>query len=205
METKLFNFEVKADGDDGTIEGYGSVFGNLDRGQDIVLKGAFADSIASGRKPKMLAQHDPSQVIGVWDEVLEDDHGLRLKGRLALKTPEGARYHELLKLKAFDGLSVGYRVTDDEWEGSIRRIKSADLWEVSVVTFPMNELATVDAVKAADLTKRDFEKLLTHDAGLSRSVARALMSGGLEAVKGMQAAASDERELIELLKARSKI
>lgn len=152
----------------------------------------------------MLWQHDPNQPIGVWDVVEEDEKGLRLEGRLALGTQEGRRVHELMKMGAIDGLSIGYFVVEDHWEGEIRYIKEASLWEVSAVTFPMNEEARIDAVKAADMTVREIEKKLTQDAGFSRTVARALMSGGVEAIKGMQAAADDERELIELFQALSK-
>jgi hypothetical protein len=201
IEHKFLRLDVKAS-DDGTIEGYGSVSGNVDRGGDVVIAGAFAESLERMGMPKMLWQHDMREVIGVWDEASEDERGLRLKGRFALSTQKGREAHELVKMGALNGLSIGYSVRDDVMEDGARNIKAADLFEVSVVTIPMNEQARIDAVKAAEMTQRDFEKRLTQDAGFSRTVARALMSGGIEAVKGMQAAADDERELRELLKAR---
>jgi len=202
METKLLPIEVKADAE-GVIEGYGSIFGNKDLGGDIVAKGAFSESLKSGRKPKMLFQHDPDRVLGVWDEVSEDEKGLRLKGRLARKTALGADVTELAQMGAIDGLSIGYRTTDDEITGGSRVIKAAELWEVSVVTFPMNTEARVDAVKAAEMTRREFEQRLTQDAKFSRSIARALLSGGLDAVKAMQDAGADRLdELRDLLSSR---
>ena len=96
---------------------------------------------------------------------------------------------------ALDGLSIGYRVEEDELDGRTRRIKRATLFEVSVVTLPMNEQARIDAVKAAEMSEREFEKRLTQDAGFSRTVARALMSGGIEAVKSKHDAGNDSREL----------
>jgi HK97 family phage prohead protease len=184
METKKLPFEVKAE-DDGTITGYGSVFGVKDQGDDIVVKGAFSASLGGNIMPKMLFQHDPDRVIGVWDEATEDEKGLRLKGRLALKTRLGAEVHELMKMGAFDGLSIGYRVTDEAREGGARMIKSAELWEVSAVTFPMNTEARIDAVKAAEMTPREIERILTQDAKFSRSFARSLMGGGLKSAQTM--------------------
>lgn len=206
METKFLKIEVKADSTAGSrkISGYGSIFGNRDLGGDVVQPGAFAASIASGRVPKMLWQHDADDVIGVWTSIVEDGVGLKLEGELA-DTNKGNDVYKLLKMGALDGLSIGYFVTDEAWDGSTRLIKGAELWEVSVVTFPMNESAKIDSVKAAEMTEREIERKLTQDAGFSRSVARALMSGGYDAVKGMRDAAEAERELVELLLARAKM
>jgi HK97 family phage prohead protease len=200
METKKLPFEVKAD-DDGTITGYGSVFGVKDGGNDIVVKGAFSASLGRDIMPKMLFQHDPNSVIGVWDEASEDDRGLRLKGRLALKTKLGAEVHELMKMGAFDGLSIGYRVTDEARESGARVIKSAELWEVSAVTFPMNKEARIDAVKAAEMTPREIERLLTQDAKLTRSFARTLIGVWQKSAQTTQDAGGLD-EVAALLKAR---
>jgi len=194
MDRKQIRFDVKADGETRTISGRGSVFGNVDNGGDVVLPGAFAKSIASGRKVAMLWQHDTREVIGVWTKVTEDADGLNVEGVLA-DTPRGNEAYALLKMGALDGLSIGYRTKDSEWREDVRAIKEADLWEVSIVTFPMNEEARVDAVKAATLTEREMERKLTRDAGFSRSVALALMSGGFDAVKGMRDAAMDSEDL----------
>lgn len=204
MEFKHVDIEWKADGE-GVIEGYGAVFGNKDNGGDIVAKGAFSESLASGRKVKMLSQHDPYSVIGVWDEMSEDDNGLRVKGRILQTIQAGKEAYELVKAGAIDGLSMGYRTVKAGAMNGARVIEKADLWEVSLVTFPMNEMARIDAVKAAEMSQREIERVLTQDAGLSRSVARQLMAGGYEAIKSMQDAGADADELAELLRKRAAL
>jgi HK97 family phage prohead protease len=201
VETKFLNLEWKA-GDGGTIEGYGSVFDTVDQGGDIVAPGAFTNSLRAGRKVKMLMQHDPSDVIGVWDEMEEDAKGLRVKGRLLTTVRKGAEAYELAKAGAIDGLSIGYRTVKSMDRNGKRVIIQADLWEVSLVAFPMNELARIDAVKAAEMSERDIERLLTRDAGLSRSVAQRLLAGGYDAIKAMRDAGDGADELAALLKAR---
>lgn len=190
MDYKFARFDVKADGPARAISGRGSVFGNVDRGGDIVAPGAFSESIASGHKVAMLWQHDSREVIGLWTSIKQDAEGLLVEGVLA-DTPRGNEVYQLLKMGALDGLSIGYRTVEWKWNEDVRVIEKAELWEVSVVTFPMNELARVDAVKAAEMTEREFEQKLVRDAGLSRSVAKALLAGGYEAVKGARDAAGD--------------
>lgn len=201
MEHKHVTLEWKA-GDAGVIEGYGSIFDTVDQGGDIVAPGAFSSSLRLGRKVKMLWQHEPSEVIGVWDEIAEDERGLRVKGRLLTSVAKAAEAYELAKEGALDGLSIGYRTVRSMDRNGKRVILQADLWEISLVTFPMNELARVDAVKAAEMTERELERRLTQDAGFSRSVARALMGGGYNAIKTMQDAGDGADELRALLKAR---
>jgi len=204
MEFKHVDIEWKAD-DAGMIEGYGSFYGNKDNGGDIVMAGAFADSLASGRKVKMLSQHDPYSVIGVWDKMADDEKGLRVKGRLLTTIQAGKDAHELVKAGAIDGLSIGYRAIKTKAMNGARLIEKADLWEVSLVTFPMNEMTRIDAVKAADMSRRDVERLLTQDAGLARSVARQLMAGGFDAIKATQDAGEGIEEIAALLKARCSL
>lgn len=199
MEHKHLQLEWKAD-DQGQIEGYGSVFDLVDGGGDIVAAGAFARSLAAGRRVKMLFQHHPDEVIGVWDEVGEDGQGLRVRGRILKSLARGREVYEMVKAGALDGLSIGYRTLRSMDRNGRRVILEADLWEVSLVTFPMLEAARIDAVKAADLTERDFERVLTQDAGLSRSVARRLMSGGYDAVKAMRDAGGDLSELARYIR-----
>lgn len=201
MEYKHLSLEFKADAE-GAIEGYGAVYGNKDLGGDVVMAGAFADSLATGRKIKMLSQHDAHSVIGVWDELTDDAKGLRVKGRILTQIQAGKEAYELVKAGAMDGLSIGYRTTKAKDANGARMIEKADLWEVSLVTFPMNEMSRIDAVKAAEMSERDLERMLTRDAGLSRSVARKLMLGGYDAIKAMQDAGDESDELAALLKAR---
>lgn len=136
------------------IEGYASVFGVADQGGDVVLRGAYTGSLkrlaASGRRVKMLWQHDPGQPIGVWDEVREDGHGLWVKGHLLTDLAQGREAAALLAAGAIDGLSIGYRTLRAERDTKGRRqLAEVELWEVSLVTFPMLAEARA-SVKAAD-------------------------------------------------------
>lgn len=135
------------------LEGYASVFGVVDRGGDVVLPGAYAASLtrmaASGGRVRMLWQHDPAQPIGVWDEVREDARGLWVKGRLLTELEKGREAAALLAAGAIDGLSIGYRtVRAERGPQGRRRLAEVELWEVSLVTFPMLPAARV-AVKGA--------------------------------------------------------
>lgn len=185
METKRFNVaaEIKAVDDSGVIEGYGSVFGNLDSYSDIVAPGAFAKSLeeakASGRMPAMLWQHNPDEPIGVWVEMREDDRGLFVKGKLA-ETQRGKEARELIKLGALTGLSIGYttRTYQVDRENDSRVLTDVQLWEVSPVTFPANSEARITGVKANDISSpKDFERFL-RDAGFSRKEAKQITAHG---------------------------
>lgn len=183
-ETRSFVLDIRAVGDDGTIEGYGSVFGVEDSYADIVAPGAFAKSLAQhqaeGTMPAMLWQHDPNEPIGGWNSIVEDQRGLLTRGKLALDVPRGAQAHSLLKMKAINGLSIGFMTkgyTIDSKTG-VRTVTEIDLWEVSLVTFPANEKARITNVKAAALAieaPKDAERIL-RDAGFSREDATTLVS-----------------------------
>ena len=205
METKAIQISLKADAQC-VIEGYASRFGERDQGGDIVAKGAFEKTLGVGRKIKMLWQHDPSQPIGVWDEVAEDETGLRVKGRILDSVEKGRETISLLAAGAIDGLSIGYRTRkSDRTDDGGRILKDLDLWEISLVTFPMLASARVDAMKAAEMSRREMERLLTQDAGLSRAVARSLMDGGLSAVKAMQDAGDNGlSEIVQMMRTHGK-
>ena len=182
-EVRSFALQIKAAGDDGTVEGYGSVFGVRDNYDDVIAKGAFVQSLkdhkAAGTMPAMLWQHDADKPIGIWTEMVEDEKGLRIKGQLAMETVKGKEAHALLKMGAINGLSIGFM--SKQWaydrETEVRTLTEIDLWEVSLVTFPANEKARVTNVKSADemATPKDAEKAL-RDAGFSKSDATAFVS-----------------------------
>ena len=154
------------------VEGYASLFGKTDQGGDVVQKGAYAASLkrltGRGGRVKMLWQHDPAQPIGVWDEVREDATGLWVKGRLLPQVDKGREAAALLAAGAIDGLSIGYRTVRAERDGKGQRLlQELELWEVSLVTFPMLPEARVQA-KGDDLeagTWRDVATIL-RDAAL---------------------------------------
>lgn len=138
-------------GEAGTvISGYASLFGARDQGGDVVAAGAYAASLAAlkakGGRVKMLWQHDPAQPIGVWDEVREDTRGLWVKGRILTDVARGREAVALIAAGAIDGLSIGYRTrkATKEARGG-RLLAELELWEVSLVTFPMLPEARVAA------------------------------------------------------------
>lgn len=141
--------------DGATVAGYASLFGLRDQGGDVVLPGAYANSLkgleAAGRRVKMLWQHDPGQPIGVWDEVREDQRGLWVKGRILTEVARGREAAALLAAGAMDGLSIGYRTRRAEKDGKGgRHLAELELWEVSLVTFPMLPEARVSAKSEGD-------------------------------------------------------
>lgn len=204
--------EVKADGADGdmTFTGYGSVFGNVDLGGDMVMPGAFTAAIEQAKKsgiwPALLMQHGMEASggvpVGIYTDMKEDDVGLWLQAKLAA-TPRGEEAYTLMKMTprpAISGLSIGYIPKSWEWTDKdgkrVRLLKQVDLMEVSLVTFPMNGLARVNSVKSA-LTQRDAERALQF-AGFSETDALAIVAKGFSAMS--EPSADDHGELTALLK-----
>ena len=121
------------------IEGYASLWGVADLNGDVVTRGAFADSL--GRTGpggvRMLHQHEARSVIGVWDEMIENDRGLWVRGRIEDWSAEARLAQALSRAGALDGLSIGFRAAAARREGRLRVLSRVELWEVSLVTFPM--------------------------------------------------------------------
>lgn len=195
MQTKHldFPFEVKSVEEDGTFTGYGSVFGVKDSYDEIVVPGAFVDSLST-RKPALLWQHRSSEPVGVWGEVKEDNIGLHMIGKLAVKTQRGQEAYELLKMGAISGLSIGFVSREDSYDkvSGIRTLKKVDLWETSLVTFPANDAARVQSVKSIETIEdlKSAEQYL-RESGLSRSeavafIARVKRLGQSDSDEGMQ-------------------
>lgn len=200
---------IKDEDEEGGFEGYASVFGNADLGNDVVVEGAFSKSIArrGAKGVKMLYQHDAKQPIGVYDEITEDERGLRVKGRLALGTQRGREVYELMKMGAIDGLSIGYRVDAKGYDYDDKRkrryLKSVDLMEISAVTFPMNPKARVQAVKS-DRTIREWESFLRDEGGLSRNEAKA-GAAALTKTLDQRDVGEESSKLVEAMSALTKI
>ena len=147
---------------DGTVEGYASLFGEIDQARDMVMPGAFTQTLKSRglRRIPMLFQHDPGEPVGVWLELREDVRGLWARGRLI---PDVARARELLALLrngAIDGLSIGYRTVRGQIEPRtrVRKLYQLDLWEISIVTFPLLVGARVEAVKHASRPSHSWRR-----------------------------------------------
>ncbi len=194
MKTKDFSLQIKDLSEDGTFEGYGSIFGNVDSYGEKVMPGAFIESLArhkrDGTSVVMLWAHNPEEPIGVWEDLAEDAKGLWGKGRIIRSIQRGKEVYELLKAKAVRGLSIGYREIEHEKEDGIRLLKKLDLWEISCVTFPANRRARVEAVKSERMDEfarrlrdgdpmpiKEFEDIL-REAGVPKSMALAIASHG---------------------------
>lgn len=203
LEHSAFGLQVKfapsSDGvKAGTFSGYGAVFGNTDSYGDVIQRGAFKDTLREWKKrgslPKMLLQHggyfgaaEDGIPVGIYTDMAEDDVGLKVEGELfALDTQKGRYIYEGMKSGALDGLSIGYIAREVVFgkkpEDPPRTLKKLDLFEVSIVLFPANDDARVDAVKAAseriELIKSlsDAETYLREACGFSRKQAVAFVS-----------------------------
>lgn len=199
---------VKEISEDGVFSGYASVFDVKDHARDIVLKGAFAGTIAklkeSGKSIPILWQHDSKKPIGKFTSIEEDDYGLAVTGKLVLGVEQAREAHALLMEKVVDGLSIGYYIK----EGGVKFDAEKEAWllgdleliETSIVTFPCNESATISDVKtllaAGTLpTLKEFEKSL-RELGFSRTQATAIASHGLsKLIKEEQGEPDNDLEL----------
>ena len=168
-EYKSFNFKVtsieqKKAGDDsiGYIKGYASTFGNVDRGDDVVERGAFLKTIdqfrRDGKVIPMCFQHSQMHIIGGFDpaKMYEDEKGLHVEGEIYTKIATGAEVYELAKHNVLSDMSIGYGVVDQAFDNdsdngrTVRKLKEVKLYEISMVAIPMNPLARVTDVKSAE-------------------------------------------------------
>ena len=194
MKTKDFALQVKDLSEDGTFEGYGSMFGNVDSYGEIVEPGAFARSLATHNKektkPLMLWQHNSDEPIGVWEDLQEDEKGLRGRGRLLTGIRRADEAYIMLKAGAVQGLSIGYREVRAEPDGTIRRLRELDLREISIVSFPANRQARIQSVKSERMEEfaqrlrdgdpmpiKEFEDIL-REVGVPKAMAVQIASVG---------------------------
>lgn len=203
MDFTAYPFEIKALSESGQIEGLAAGYGNLDNGGDIVEPGAFTASLAAhkvaGTMPAMLLYHDPRRPAGRWDAFEESSAGLVAKGQLSLAAGDGREAYALLKDKALTGLSIGYRAEKEargKQSGS-RLIQQAKLFEVSLVSVPMNERTRITGVKSL-ATIQDIENLF-RDSGLSGRKAKRAASAAWAAIDGKFDDDPTEQKLAELL------
>ncbi|MBS3849121.1 HK97 family phage prohead protease [Devosia sp. BSSL-BM10] len=149
---------------DGRFSGYASLFNRRDAGGDVVMPGAFTQSLARrGKRIRLLFQHDPKEPVGTWKTIGEDGHGLFVTGRLVPGVPRADALRRLIENGALDGLSIGFRTVRASRAGGLRKLWQIDLFEISIVTFPMLEdariapsgLSTGAAIAAATHTIRN--------------------------------------------------
>jgi HK97 family phage prohead protease len=190
LERKTFPMEVKEVSDSGEFSGYLSVFGNEDAYGDVVMPGAFKDSLkeweGKGKLPPILWQHNWHEPVGPFTKLIEDKKGLYFEGKLLIADVQRAREaHALVKNNVVSGMSMGFNtlVQQEDHENNTRQLLKVKLWEGSIATFPANEEAQIEAVKSIldsgvlpDL--KTFEKFL-REAGFSKSQAAAVANHGL--------------------------
>ena len=196
----------------GHFKGHGAVFGNIDLGGDVIQGGAFTKSLsewsAKGQLPQLLWYHNNEEIIGEWTKMVEDEKGLYVEGKLWVngesRIERAVQAYNVLKSNSVKGLSIGYRVKDQDYQeqmdGSIiTMLKEIELFEVSIAPWAMNPLASVTAVKSKIdndgnlLSKREVEKIL-RDSGLSKRQSQAFIARGYE---GIERDAKTELESIE--------
>lgn len=202
LEAKFLALDLKSVDEAGSFAGYASLFEREDLGRDVIARGAFVESLrqrgASG--VKLLFQHDANQPIGVWTHLKEDARGLYAEGRLMEDVARAREVAALMRAGALDGLSIGFRALKARRDArtGIRRIEKVDLWEISVVTFPMLPEARVSRIKARPFlgyepTEREFERWLSREAGLTRSEARAVLREGFRGFRSLRDAGGANR------------
>lgn len=152
--------EIKEITADGTFEGLLSPYGNIDSGADVVEPGAYTKTLKErGNRVPLLWQHKSDTPIG--ELTLEDrPEGLWCKGQLMMEDPIAARAYLYIKAGIVKGLSIGYEIVKKSILGTIRHLKEIKLFEGSIVTFPMNEMALISSVKGDADTKGDFNEEL---------------------------------------------
>jgi HK97 family phage prohead protease len=156
MERKRFSLKIKSVDDTGTFTGLGAAYNNVDLGGDKIMPGAFKRTLAAGKQFPLLWQHDPSNPIGT-AKVTDTPQGLQVEGTLRLQDPTAQKAYLFLKSGVIKGMSIGYETIQSSMDGDVRQLKELRLWEISVVTFPMNESATISSVKSLNLSDDEVQ------------------------------------------------
>lgn len=207
--------EVKEDGDDWVVEGYASTYGNVDQGFDVVMPGAFDETLKSGRRVGFFHSHDPRMVLGKTLSLKSDKKGLFGKFKIS-KTQLGEDTRQLIIDDAMGGLSIGYRARKYGFSenGDVRQLEEIELFEVSAVALPMNEEAVITRVKnywpgmtLAEKTQAlagALEELLSDTRAVAQAgpgplnqTKRQELEQLLETLSGLDAARSDVVQILE--------
>lgn len=202
MEIKYLQakLELKQSDDKGTFEGYAAVYGNIDNGNDIIEPHAF-DEIKTTKNGdvRLAVNHDLTKFIGT-AKAVSDSTGIKINGLIHTAIEYARDAYELMRIGVYDALSVGYVVKEADYEMregvDVRVIKSAQLWEISVVPFGMNERAKIIDVKS---DKRLFEASLRERMGLSQKEAKIVTKLFFSNRDGSE----DNAEMVELKRAEA--
>lgn len=168
---------------EGIFEGYASVFNSIDKVNDTIAPGAFAQTLASEQVVKMFVNHQQHEIpVGDWQDMREDDYGLKAVGVIDMNHKDGPSIYSALKRGAMDGLSIGFTMSEGDFETKGeggRLIKNMNLMETSIVSFPCEGRALITAVKSDILGLRslkDLENFLRDVGGFSASMAKVFVS-----------------------------
>ncbi|MDB1135485.1 HK97 family phage prohead protease [Candidatus Anaplasma sp. TIGMIC] len=144
--------------DKGIFWGYASVFNRVDQQKDIIAPGSFAESLKR-RKVALLWQHNTKDPIGKILSLTENSFGLLMTAQLNLDLLKGREVYSMIKKGIINSLSIGYRVVTSRRDkrSRIRIITKIDLWEVSLVTFPANDRATISNIKGGQPSEPDMK------------------------------------------------
>lgn len=205
LKQRQVPFKVKELDQSGEFSGYLSVFGNTDSYRDVMMPGAFDDSLAAwksdGTLPPILWQHDSSQPIGPFTKMVPDDVGLYCEGTLLINDVQQAREaYALAKNNVIRGMSIGYSVDDEQYDGktNVNMLKAVTLWEGSLVTFPANVEAMITDIKSLFVTGnlptvKEFEGSLRDALSCSREDAKIIASLGF--VKLLELRDADKKQV----------
>ncbi len=201
MQYKHMQFKAM----ENSLEGYAATFGNVDNVGDVIIKGAFAKSLAK-LKPKFCYQHKSDELIGVIESAVEDDNGLYIKAIFA-NTQDAQDARELSKIGAIEEMSIGYIARDYEYRSDgVRVLKEIELLEVSLVAFPANDKAKITQVKSQPNTEREFESFLRDVGGYSQAAAKIITAHGFKALSGQRdVEAEDAKKLADNLDRFAKL
>jgi HK97 family phage prohead protease len=156
LERKRFTLKIKSVDDTGSFTGLGAVYNNVDLGRDQIIPGAFARTLAAGKQFPLLWQHDPSNPIGT-AKVTDTREGLLVEGKLLLQDPTALKAYTFMKAGVIKGMSIGFECLQSTMDGDVRQLKELKLWEFSVVTFPMNESATISSIKSLSVSDDEVQ------------------------------------------------
>src|ERR1700761_3655102 len=169
MERKRFSLKIKSVDDTGTFTGLGAAYNNVDLGGDKIMPGAFTRTLAAGKQFPLLWQHDPSNPIGTC-KVTDTPQGLQVEGTLLLQDPTALKAYTFMKAGVIKGMSIGFETLQSKMDGDVRVLTELRLWEISVVTFPMNESATISSVKSLsfsdDEVQHHLQAIRRHQKGM---------------------------------------
>jgi HK97 family phage prohead protease len=149
-----YDVRFATEGEEGVFTGHAAIFGERNRHNEIVQRGAFArtiaDHLARNIRPPMLWAHRPDEVIGVWTDIREDATGLAVTGKLITETAKGREALALLKADALNGLSIGFRAKHATRNANgVRVLSEIDLVEISLVALPSAGGARIKQVRSA--------------------------------------------------------